>query len=231
LCEHARTEPARRAETETGRCEDAQSGRGGAGRHRERCSGLRVRSDDRWLEQAVWSADAELTCKQRFETAIAEVERALTTEGGVYLVFFAWDQADLTPVTQAVLDQVVADYARGAPTRVMVAGHADRSGSEAYNQNLSEQRARYVARALVARGVPESALDVQWFGESQPRIPTEDGVRERKTAAWRSCSARVLRLSGAIDAAVTPPGAPWSMARARARRLLCRHRSRRPRRP
>jgi OmpA-OmpF porin, OOP family len=133
---------------------------------------------DCWLEQAVWSADAGLTCKQQFEAAIAEVERALTTEGDVYLVFFAWDQADLTPVTMAVLDQVAADYARGAPTRVMVAGHADRSGSEEYNQALSEQRARNVARALALRGVPETALDVQWFGESQPRIPTQDGVRE-----------------------------------------------------
>ena len=68
---------------------------------------------DCWLEQAVWNAEGGLTCKQRFETAIAEVERALTTEGDVYLVFFAWDQADLTPVTQAVLNQVVADYNRG----------------------------------------------------------------------------------------------------------------------
>ena len=133
---------------------------------------------DCWLEQAVWSAEADLSCKQRFETAIAEVERALTTEGDVYLVFFAWDQADLTPVTRAVLDQVAADYARGAPTRVMLAGHADRSGPEAYNQALSEQRARNVARALVERGVPQGALDVQWFGESAPRIPTADGVRE-----------------------------------------------------
>jgi OmpA-OmpF porin, OOP family len=133
---------------------------------------------DCWLEQAVWSAEANLTCKERFETAIAEVERALTTEGNVYLVFFAWDQADLTPVTMAVLDQVAADYASGRPTRVTLSGHADRSGTDAYNDALSEQRAQNVARALVARGVPERALDVQWFGERQPRIPTEDGVRE-----------------------------------------------------
>ena len=133
---------------------------------------------DCWLEQAVWNAEDELTCKQQFETAIAEVERALTTEGDVYLVFFAWDQADLTPVTQAVLDQVVADYERGRPSRVVVAGHADRSGTEAYNEELSEQRARNVAAALVARGVPQAALDVQWFGESQPRIATPDGARE-----------------------------------------------------
>ena len=60
----------------------------------------------------------------------------------------------------------------------IVGGHADRSGTEAYNQGLSEQRARNVARALVARGVPAPALDVQWFGESRPRIQTADGVRE-----------------------------------------------------
>ena len=149
---------------------------------------------DCWLEQAVWNSEGGLTCKQRFETAIAEVERALTTEGDVYLVFFAWDQADLTPVTQAVLNQVVADYNRGAPSRVVIAGHADRSGTDAYNEELSEQlkdapnldtdeelseqRARNVARVLVGRGVPQAALDVQWFGESQPRIATPDGVRE-----------------------------------------------------
>jgi OOP family OmpA-OmpF porin len=133
---------------------------------------------DCWLEQAVWSSAANLTCKQRFETAIAEVERALTTEGNVYLVFFAWDQADLTPVTMAVLDQVAADYASGRPSRVMLSGHADSSGTEAYNDALSAQRAQNVARALVGRGVPEGALDVQWFGERQPRIATADGVRE-----------------------------------------------------
>ena len=43
---------------------------------------------------------------------------------------------------------------------------------------LSEQRAQNIARALAARGVPQSALEVQWFGESRPRIPTADGVRE-----------------------------------------------------
>ena len=133
---------------------------------------------DCWLEQAVWNPEDELTCKQRFETAIAEVERALATEGEVYLVFFAWDQAVLTPVTQAVLDQVAADYERGRPAWVTIAGHADRSGTEAYNEELSQQRARNVARALVARGVPQAALDVQGFGESQPRIATPDGVRE-----------------------------------------------------
>jgi OmpA-OmpF porin, OOP family len=135
---------------------------------------------DCWLEKAEEDDPAEQieVCKGTFETAIAEVERALTTEDEAYLVFFAWDQAELTPVALAVLDQIQADFSRGRPSRVMVAGHADRSGPEPYNEALSEQRARNVARALLQRGVPEQALGVEWFGERQPRIPTGDDERE-----------------------------------------------------
>jgi OOP family OmpA-OmpF porin len=135
---------------------------------------------DCWLEKAEENDPAEQieVCKGTFETAIAEVERALTTEDEAYLVFFAWDQAELTPVALAVLDQIQADFIRGRPSRVMVAGHADRSGPEPYNEALSEQRARNVARALLQRGVPEQALGVEWFGERRPRIPTGDDERE-----------------------------------------------------
>lgn len=135
---------------------------------------------DCWLEKAEEN-DPEVeiaVCKGEFEAAMADVERALTTERDAYLVFFAWDQAELTPVALAVLDQVQADFLRGRPARVIVQGHADRSGPEPYNERLSEQRALNVARALIQRGVPERALDVEWFGERRPRVPTPDGARE-----------------------------------------------------
>jgi outer membrane protein OmpA-like peptidoglycan-associated protein len=60
----------------------------------------------------------------------------------------------------------------------VIAGHADRSGPEAYNQVLSERRARNVAQALGERGIPASTMGVEAYGESQPRVPTDDGVRE-----------------------------------------------------
>jgi OmpA-OmpF porin, OOP family len=137
-------------------------------------------SFDCWLQKAEANESPEeiKACKGEFESAIAEVERALTTEAGNYLVFFAWDQADLTPVAMAVLDQVHSDYLRARPVRVTVAGHADRSGPEPYNEALSERRAENVARALLQRGVPEHALEVEWFGERRPRVPTPDGQKE-----------------------------------------------------
>ncbi|MGH6944770.1 MAG: OmpA family protein [Geminicoccaceae bacterium] len=136
---------------------------------------------DCWLERTEAGAPPEeiAVCKARFEGAIEDVERALTsTAENVYLVFFAWDQADLTPVAESVLEQVKADFDAGRLSRVTIAGHADRSGPEPYNEDLSEQRAENVARDLMRRGIPERALIVTWFGEREPRVPTADGVRE-----------------------------------------------------
>ena len=143
-------------------------------------------SFDCWLEMTEDEEPPEeiVTCKGAFEDAITQVERALTRDvvpgfgEDVYLVFFAWDQATLTPVALTVLDQLQADFALGKPVRIVIAGHADRSGSEAYNQALSERRARNVAQALGQRGIPASTMTLEAYGEIRPRVPTADGVRE-----------------------------------------------------
>jgi OOP family OmpA-OmpF porin len=135
---------------------------------------------DCWLEASEANDGPRIDkCKKEFEDAMAAVERALT--GGpedVYLAFFAWDRAEITPVMQQLIDEAAEAYQQQRPARVIVAGHADRSGPADYNMGLSERRARAVAAALVAKGVPADVLDVQWFGETQPRIATEDGVKE-----------------------------------------------------
>jgi outer membrane protein OmpA-like peptidoglycan-associated protein len=95
-----------------------------------------------------------------------------------YLVFFDWDRADLTDRAR----QIIADAAQNSrsvrATRIEVAGHADRSGSDAYNLRLSQRRADAVAAELVRQGVNRGEITIQAFGESRPLVPTADGVRE-----------------------------------------------------
>ena len=62
--------------------------------------------------------------------------------------------------------------------RVGVTGHADKSGSDAYNMALSLRRANNVKDELVRDGVPAASIVVVGRGESQPLVPTADGVRE-----------------------------------------------------
>jgi len=99
-------------------------------------------------------------------------------EAREFVVYFPFDQYVLTPEAQQVISQA-ADYAKGGnATRVVVVGHADTSGSAAYNVRLSERRAKATADALVGSGLAQTALAVDWKGESQPAVATGDGVKE-----------------------------------------------------
>ena len=73
-----------------------------------------------------------------------------------------------------------AAYSKQRPgaSRIVIVGHADTSGSAAYNERLSDRRARTVADALVAQGVNGGAIAVDGLGETALARPTADGVRE-----------------------------------------------------
>jgi outer membrane protein OmpA-like peptidoglycan-associated protein len=97
---------------------------------------------------------------------------------GPFIVFFEWDKSDITPEAASILDNAVGQYANCGSAQVMLAGHADRSGSATYNVALSQRRADAVKAYLVAHAIPDGAISEQAFGESKPRVDTADGVRE-----------------------------------------------------
>jgi outer membrane protein OmpA-like peptidoglycan-associated protein len=95
-----------------------------------------------------------------------------------YMVFFDFDRSDITTVAQGTIRQAANDAKVGRVTRLQVTGHADRSGSEAYNMALSQRRAEAVRAELVRHGIPAEQITVQARGEGEPLVPTADGVRE-----------------------------------------------------
>ncbi len=97
---------------------------------------------------------------------------------GPYIVFFEWDKSDITPEAATILNNAASAYANCGAASVMLAGHADRSGTATYNVGLSQRRANNVRSYLSGRGVPDTRIATEAFGESQPRVPTADGVRE-----------------------------------------------------
>ena len=97
---------------------------------------------------------------------------------GPYIVFFDFDRADISPEAANILNSAVTAYADCGSARVMLAGHTDTAGSARYNEGLAQRRNDAVRSYITARGVPEAQIAAQAFGESQPRVPTADGVRE-----------------------------------------------------
>jgi len=94
-----------------------------------------------------------------------------------YLVFFDWSKADLTDRARQIIGEAASARGQGV-TRIEVNGFTDRSGSDSFNQSLSERRANAVAAELVRRGVPRNEIVTRGFGEANNLVPTADGVRE-----------------------------------------------------
>jgi OmpA-OmpF porin, OOP family len=111
-------------------------------------------------------------------TRVLESEQCPVVNIPPAIVYFGWDEDTLTDRARETLDGVVANYQRGGQTNVVLAGHADRSGSATYNVGLSQRRANRVRDYLVAGGVSAGAITSQAFGEGRPAIETPDGVRE-----------------------------------------------------
>lgn len=89
---------------------------------------------------------------------------------------FAFDSAKVSDVARQRADDVIrALRAAGfTATSVKVIGHTDPIGTDAYNQNLSEQRARAFADFLVKEGVPASIITTEGRGETQVRVTEAD---------------------------------------------------------
>ncbi len=95
-----------------------------------------------------------------------------------FIVFFDFDRANLTGTALTTIKQAASEAKAGNVARITVTGHADRSGTDAYNMALSLRRANAVKDQLVREGIPAAGIAIVGRGESQPLVPTADGVRE-----------------------------------------------------
>lgn len=95
-----------------------------------------------------------------------------------YIVFFDMDSSHVTPDARAILAQAAEDARKGQAVSVKVIGHTDTVGSDSGNMQLSRQRAKSVESQLVAMGVAPDVIEPVARGESDPLIPTADGVAE-----------------------------------------------------
>jgi len=100
-------------------------------------------------------------------------------------VNFDFDKATLRPDAVAILSEAVQILQRYPDLKVEVAGHTDSVGTDAYNQKLSERRAKAVYDYLTSNGVDASRLlGPVGYGESRPidtNETAEGRARNRRT--------------------------------------------------
>ncbi len=94
-----------------------------------------------------------------------------------YTVLFDMGSDRLSEAGANVINEIVADWGASS-ANLRVVGHTDSSGGEAYNKQLSERRAKAVRDALGSLGLESRRVTGTGVGESEPLVPTTDGVSE-----------------------------------------------------
>jgi OmpA-OmpF porin, OOP family len=106
---------------------------------------------------------------------------------------FSYGSAELGPASRAALDDFARSVEVMATGPIRLVGHADRLGSEARNQILSEERADAVKAYLVSRGIEQTRMRVESKGSTQPATQAGacDGASSAMTIACLQPDRRV----------------------------------------
>ena len=108
-------------------------------------------------------------------------------------ITFPVDSYTIQPQFENTLNSVASTLSTYNQTYVDVLGHTDSTGSDAYNQTLSVNRAQSVANYLESRGVARARMGVRGYGETQP-IATND--TEAGRAQNRRVEIKVVPVTG-----------------------------------
>ena len=161
-----------RAEAET----DATMARNEAERERE--TAQRARQDAK-----VAIAEAEKIKQEREEepdrlqhalNQIAETRRTalgLVMNLGSDYLKFDFDKSDLRPENKELLSRIVGILLTSSDYQIYVYGHTDDIGTEDYNLDLSNRRAKAVRDYLAKVGIQPRIISTEGFGKSQPLVP------------------------------------------------------------
>jgi outer membrane protein OmpA-like peptidoglycan-associated protein len=102
-------------------------------------------------------------------------------------VFFDFDQVTLKPESFPELNRLVKLMGERTTMTVTIEGHADATGTEQYNLDLSRRRAAAVQKYIVGKNVDQSRVGIAFFGESKPveSNATKEGRRKNRRVEFR----------------------------------------------
>lgn len=125
------------------------------------------------LESMVQRRQSEL---DRMQQALNQVAPTARTASGMVMQLaddsfkFDFDSAALKPANREVLSRIAGILLASEGYRLFIDGHTDDTGTDAYNQQLSERRTGSVRDYMVKAGVPANSITVKGFGKSNPLV-------------------------------------------------------------
>ena len=160
-------------------------------------------------DQAAAARDQTAAAQQQLASAQKELAdlQAKQTDRGVVVtlgdVLFDTGQATLKPGANLALNRLATYLSSNPQTKVLIEGHTDSRGSDAYNEALSERRARAVATELESRGIPAAQVQTMGRGKNYPVASndTPEGRQQNRRVeiVFSDASGRFAQGSGAAQ--------------------------------
>lgn len=122
------------------------------------------------------NAKQEFTADNAEEDAEYEIDFVLASINKPNIIeniFYDFDKATLRPESEEALDELVKLLADNPNITIEMASHTDRVGTEEYNLDLSERRAKAVIDYLISNGIAPERLQHQGYGKSRPKVVTK----------------------------------------------------------
>ncbi len=116
--------------------------------------------------------DKDTTYEQDF--ALTPLHKAIRMDN----VLFAFGQCELLPESTPALTELIKIMKDNPNITVEIGAHTDRVGTDEYNNDLSEKRAKAVVDYLVKEGIEAARLDAKGYGKQEPA--TVDGYMHDK---------------------------------------------------
>jgi outer membrane protein OmpA-like peptidoglycan-associated protein len=114
--------------------------------------------------------------------------KPIITETQVILqpIYFEFNKSNITEQGAEELDKLVEVLNEYKEMVIFAKSHTDNRGSDRYNLNLSERRAKSTVQYIISKGIAKARITGQGFGESEPKVVCEDCSEEQHAQNRRS---------------------------------------------
>ena len=123
-------------------------------------------------------SETQLMGEAQVGAAFEDVLKAQPSKPKSFILYFVLDSTGLTQQSKAMLPAVFETVRERKPTEISIFGHTDSIGSEQWNFKLSADRAKAVEKILRQRDPGLGRIEIQFFGDKEPLVPTAPHVPE-----------------------------------------------------
>ena len=137
-------------------------------------------------ESGVFAIAATNGGKLKVEAPLNPIENIITvSEVKLNEVYFEFDKSNITADGAFELNKLIEAMKSNPTMVIMVKSHTDNRGSDKYNMNLSDRRAKSSVQYVISKGIDKSRITGKGYGESEPKVDCKENCTEEEYAQNR----------------------------------------------